>query len=321
VTISDRRRGHHVAVLVAVATGRLIVTAIVVGAVAAVTVLADFGARARAADAATVYHLRRATRWAALLVLVIALAVVWRVFAGRVGLVIGLFAAGLGLALQQVVSSLFGWVNILSGRIFRVGDRISMGGVEGDVLDLTPLRTKVLEMGRPVELGSEGEASPPWVGGRQYTGRIVSISNNATFTGPVYNYSAIFEFIWEELTLPIPYRADWREAERILLEEVRDVSSSAEAEEAIKAMTSRYPVPRTEVEPRVFIRATDNWMELAARFVVPVRTARTVKSDLTRRVWERFQDAGIEIASATAEVTVMTAEMQKADSAASSPPS
>jgi small-conductance mechanosensitive channel len=86
-------------------------------------------------------------------------------------------------------------------------------------------------------------------------------------------------------------------------------------------MTSRYPVPRTEVEPRVFTRATDNWMELAARFVVPVRTARAVKSELTRRVWERLQEAGIEIASTTAEVTLVSPEMRKADSAASSPPS
>lgn len=307
--------------IVAVATGRLLATAVVVGVVAAVNILVELVARARAADAATRYHLRRATRWAALLLLVVALAIVWRVFAGRVGLVIGLFAAGLGLALQQVVSSLFGWVNILSGRIFRVGDRISMGGVEGDVIDLTPLRTKVLEMGRPVELGSEDEASPPWVRGRQYTGRIVSISNNATFTGPVYNYSAIFDFIWEELTLPIPYRADWHAAERILLEEVEAVSSSADAQHAIAEMTRRYPVPRTEVEPRVFVRATDNWIELAARFVVPVRTARRVKSDLTRRVMERLDEAGIGVASATAEVKLLTPEAQKADSAASSPPS
>jgi len=320
VTIFVRPSGHDVAVLLA-DTSQLVSTAIAVAAAVGVVVAVTLLVSAREQDAATRYHLRRATRWAVVILLVIALAVIWRPFGGRIGVVVGLFAAGLGLALQQVVSSLFGWINILSGRIFRVGDRISMGGVEGDVIDLTPLRTKVLEMGRPVELGSEDEASPPWVRGRQYTGRIVSISNNATFEAPVYNYSAIFEFIWEELTLPIPYRADWREAERILLEEVQEVSSSADAERAMETMTSRYPVPRTEVEPRVFVRATDNWMELAARFVVPVRTARRVKSDLTRRVMERFQEAGIEIASATADVTVFTPEKQKADSAASSPPS
>lgn len=46
-------------------------------------------------------------------------------------------------------------------------------------------------------------------------------------------------------------------------------------------MARRYPVPRAEVEPRVYAMATDNYLELSARFVVPVRTARTVKDGLT----------------------------------------
>ena len=82
-------------------------------------------------------------------------------------------------------------------------------------------------------------------------------------------------------------------------------ASGAEgAEEAMRAMTRRYPVPRAELEPRVFARATDNWMELSARFVVPVRTARSVKDAMTRRVWDRLDAEGIEIASETAEVTL-----------------
>ena len=42
-----------------------------------------------------------------------------------------------------------GWFNILSGGIFRVGDRIQMGGVRGDVIDITPLRTKVMVIRSP----------------------------------------------------------------------------------------------------------------------------------------------------------------------------
>ena len=66
-----------------------------------------------------------------------------------------------------------------------------MGGVRGDVIDITPLRTKIMEIGSP----SEGES---WVHGRQYTGRIVAVSNKATFSEPVFNYSAAFEYIREE---------------------------------------------------------------------------------------------------------------------------
>jgi hypothetical protein len=67
-------------------------------------------------------------------------------------------------------------------------------------------------------------------------------------------------------------------------------------------MTARYPVPRTELDPRVVVRSTDSWMELSARFLVPVRTARTAKDELTRRVHARLERGGIEIGTETAEV-------------------
>jgi small-conductance mechanosensitive channel len=54
----------------------------------------------------------------------------------------------------------------------------------------------------------------------------------------------------------------------------------------------------------VFVRATDNWAELSARFVVPVRNARAVKDALTRRVLGRFAEESITVASTTQDVTV-----------------
>jgi small-conductance mechanosensitive channel len=99
---------------------------------------------ARGSDRATRYHVRRAAHFGALLAALIAVLAVWHAFAGRAGVVIGLFAAGIAFAMQEVIGALFGWVNILSGRIYRVGDRIELAGVQGDVLDITPLRTKIL---------------------------------------------------------------------------------------------------------------------------------------------------------------------------------
>ncbi len=276
--------------------GRLVTTLAVVVVATAVAPIAGRLVASRFSDNASRYYGRKFTRYAVGTITFIVLAVVWRAFAGRLGVVFGLAAAGVAFAMQEVIGAVAGWLNILSGGIFRVGDRIQMGGVRGDVIDITPLRTKVMEIGS-TDAGT-------WVKGRQYTGRIVAISNKATFTEPVFNYSSSFEFIWEELTLPVPYDADWRQAEKILGEEVERVSASESARAAINAMVSRYPVARTEVEPRVFVRATDNWNELSARFIVPVRSARLVKDRLTRRVLDRFGRAGIRIASETSKVTL-----------------
>ena len=259
----------------------------------------------RIEDPTSRYYARKVVRWGTFVVALIPIAIIWKAFAGRVGVVLGLVTAGLAFAMQEVIGALAGGVNILFGRIFSVGDRIEMGGVRGDVIDVTPMRTKVMEIG-----SADGTS---WVKGRQYTGRVVTISNKATFTDPVFNFSTGFEFIWEELTVPIPHDADWEAAEKILQEEVERISASSGARDAMTAMTRRYPVPRTEVIPRVFLRSTDNWMELSARFVVPVRTARSMKDQLTRRVSERLDAADIPIASATMAITVSQDEGAAAD--------
>ena len=269
----------------------IVAIAIVVG-----TVVGRVSSR-RVEDRYRSYYARKIVHYVVATSTVIGLGILWRPFAGQLGLVLGLMAAGIVIGLQDLISSLAGWFNIQSGSIFRVGDRVDVGGVRGDVIDITLLRTKVMEIGSGLDNDS-------WIRGRQYTGRIVAIANKATFAGPVFNFSASFEFIWEEVMIPIDYRDDWHGAERIMTEEAQRVSSSAEAAQAIARMIQRYPFARTEVEPRVFINATDNYLELAARFVVPVRSARLVKDGLTRRVLDRLAMEGIPIASATQNLTL-----------------
>jgi small-conductance mechanosensitive channel len=277
--------------------GRLVTSVLVVlGGVVAAMVASRVLAR-RADDALSRYYGRKVVRYVAAVAVLLVLAAVWRAFAGRIGVVLGFATAGVAFAMQEAIGALAGWFNIVSGRIFRVGDRIQMGGVRGDVIDITPLRTKVMEIG-------SASAGDSWVRGRQYTGRIVAISNKATFTEPVFNYSAAFQFIWEELSLPLAYGDDWETAEVILQEEVARASASAGAQRAIDEMTRRYPVPRAEIEPSVYVQASDDYVTLSARFVVPVRTARTVKDEVTRRVLDRLGEAGISVASSTLDVNV-----------------
>jgi small-conductance mechanosensitive channel len=283
--------------------GRLVTSAAVIVLAIPLAALVGGVVARRAEDPYRGYYLRKAARYVVLAVVLVVLAVLWRPFAGRIGVVLGLAAAGVAFAMQEVIGALAGWVSILSSRQFGVGDRIQMAGVRGDVLDITPLRTKLLEIGS----GSDRDS---WVRARQYTGRIVSISNKAVFNEPVYNSSAAFDYLWEEMTLPVPYQQDWRLAEHILREEAEQASASAGAQQAIAQMRRRYPVGRADIEPRVFARATDNWIELSARFVVPVRDARRVKDVMTRRVLDRFERAGLSVASATQDVTVRPAETE-----------
>jgi small-conductance mechanosensitive channel len=144
-----------------------------------------------------------------------------------------------------------------------------------------------------MEIGSAGGST--WVQGGQYTGRVVTVSNKASFTEPVYNYSSYFEYIWEELEVAVPHHGDWQGASEILEREARRQSASEGARQAMSDVRRRFPVPAAEVEPRVFASADSDFMRLAVRFVVPIRSARTVKDDVTRRIHSSLERAGIEI--------------------------
>ena len=277
--------------------GKAVVTIAIAVVALLVAQTASWVVHHRVQDPTSRYYARKLVRAIVLVVALIAIAIVWRAFAGRAGVVLGLLTAGVAFAMQEVIGALAGGANILFGSIFSVGDRIEMGGVRGDVIDVTPLRTKVMEIGSATD-------ERAWVKGHQYTGRIVTISNKATFTGPVFNYSAGFEYLWDEVAVGIGYDADIETAERILLEEAQRVSGTKDAEAAITAMARRYPVPRADVEPRVFVRTTDSWVELSARFVVPIRTARLHKDQFTRRVLSRLAEAGIAVSYPTVDTII-----------------
>ncbi len=131
----------------------------------------------------------------------------------RLATALGLVSAGIAFALQKVITALAGYFVILRGNTFTVGDRIMMGGVRGDVIALGFIQTTIMEMGQPPPVQTDEPAM--WVQSRQFTGRIVTVSNSQIFDEPVYNYTRDFSYIWEEIHVPITYKADRHAAEKI----------------------------------------------------------------------------------------------------------
>jgi small-conductance mechanosensitive channel len=215
---------------------------------------------------------------------------------------LGLVTAGLAFALQKVVTAVAGYLVILRGKTFNVGDRIAMGGVRGDVIALGFTQTTIMEMGQPPAV--QGADPAMWVQSRQYTGRVVTVSNAKIFDEPVYNYTHEFPYLWEEMSLPIHYTADRDRAERVLLDVVgRHAVRSDELDAAaIDELKRRYFLDRLGTQPRVYYRLTDNWLELTVRFVVRDRGIREVKDAISRDLLKELAAAGIGLASATFEV-------------------
>lgn len=232
-------------------------------------------------------------------VLVLGLVSIWVTPNTDITTGVGLISAGLAFALQQVITSLAAYFVILRGDTFGIGDRITLGGVRGDVVRLGFLKTTIMEMGQPPAVSDSDPAI--WVNSRQYTGRLVTVTNGVIFTDPVYNYTREFPYLWEEMVLPIAYTDDRQLVEQILLRAARDhaVVDDQRANDAFESMRRRYALAPTSLNPSVYWRITDNWVELSLRFLVPHRGVRTIKDLMTRDILAGLDEAGIGIASAT----------------------
>jgi small-conductance mechanosensitive channel len=217
----------------------------------------------------------------------------------RLATALGLVTAGLAFALQKVVTAVAGYMVIMRGRVFGVGDRIVMGGVRGDVIGLDFTKTMIMEMGQPPPVQNADPAM--WVRSRQYTGRIVTVSNARIFDEPVYNYTRDFPYLWEEITLPIPYTADRQRAEAILLEvadrhtcEIQKLGTDDRAE-----LMRRHSMRSTDMAPKVYWRMTDNWLDMSVRFIALDHGIRDLKDAISRDILAAFDRERIGLASAT----------------------
>ena len=211
---------------------------------------------------------------------------------GNFAVFIGILGAGIAFASQEVIGSFAGYLNIVTGNLYHIGDRVRIGDVVGDVMDITLLRTTLMEIGE-------------WVKADQYTGRVVSVANRMVFAAPVFNYTQHWHYLWDEITIPITYDSDWRHAVELMLEHGHGYTSRLQPQAAteLRAMAELYPLHDTVTEPLLYVVMTDNWIEITLRYVVEARERREVKGQLHRDLLQRFEaEADITVASATFEI-------------------
>ena len=217
---------------------------------------------------------------------------IWLGVGSSFAVAMGVLGAGIAFASQEVIGSFAGYLNIVTGNLFHIGDRVRIGQVVGDVLDISTLRTTVMEIGE-------------WVRAEQYTGRIVSIANRVVFSDPVFNYTQHWPYVWDEITLPITYQSDWRRAGEIMLEHGQESTAHLQvpARAELNEMIERYPLHDSPVGPLLYIVMTDNWVEMTMRYVADAREWRTVMAQLHRELLQHFEaESDISVASATFEI-------------------
>jgi small conductance mechanosensitive channel len=186
---------------------------------------------------------------------------------------VGLFGLALSWALQAPIESFTGWLLNSFRSYYRVGDRIGVGDVFGDVARIDFLTTTVFEAGGP---GKRVQAA-------QNTGALVTFPNLEVLRSNIVNYTRDFPYVWDELTVAVANESDLAVAVRVLEETADRVVGHAMADAAAEyaRVLARARLDwDVAARPQVFASARDAWTDLTIRYVVPAREMRRWSSRL-----------------------------------------
>jgi small-conductance mechanosensitive channel len=232
--------------------------------------------RRRVLDVRAQYNWRKAITYSIVLIGFILIGRIWIAEFGALATFLGLLSAGIAIALRDLLVDMAGWLFIVWRRPFSAGDRISVVGHAGDVIDQRLFQFTLLETGTITGAG-------------QSTGRIIHIPNGKVFTEPVINYTRGFQYLWNEIPVTVTFESNWRAAKEILSEIAHDKAEhlSEDAERRVRQAAQEFMIFYTKLTPNVYTDVVDYGVRLTIRYLVEPRRRRGSEEVL----WEAILDA------------------------------
>jgi small-conductance mechanosensitive channel len=192
----------------------------------------------------------------------------------------GFITAGIAVGLQAVLLSVAAYFFIIGRYGIRVGDRISVAGITGDVVDIGLVRLYL------IELAGTGLDFYP-------TGRIVVFSNSVLFqTGtPLFKQIPGTEYAWHEVVVMIAPDGNHKAAQEKLVAAVNAVYSQyrEEIERQHYAIQRHVDIQVEVPRPEARLQFADAGLELLVRYPVEIRKAPDIDEEMTRKVLDLIE--------------------------------
>jgi small-conductance mechanosensitive channel len=187
----------------------------------------------------------------------------------------GLITAGIAVALQNVILAIAGYFFLVGKYGVRVGDRVQISGVTGNVVDIGLVRLHLME------LASTGND-------RQPTGRVVVFSNSIVFqpTASFFKQIPGTNFVWHEVTLILSPDSDYHQAEERMLGAVNKVYAtySSSMEEQHRHMEQSFALAVDVPQPRSRLRLTQTGLEVVIRYPLELEKSAEIDDQISREL-------------------------------------
>ncbi|MFB3814434.1 MAG: mechanosensitive ion channel domain-containing protein [Terriglobales bacterium] len=232
-------------------------------------------------DARRRYQLLLVRRIALWFVIAIIVAFAFATELGSLATFAGLITAGVAVALQNVILSIAGYFFLIGRYGVRVGDRVQIAGVTGEVVDIGLVRLHLME------LGSGGAAAQP-------TGRVVVFSNSVVFqpTGAFFKQIPGTNFVWHEITLTLAPESNYRAVEERLVGAVDRVFSEYRDQIEGQRRNIEKTIGHLSVKslgPQSRLKVTQSGLEVSIRYPVEFDSAAAIDDRITRELLDAIE--------------------------------
>jgi len=188
----------------------------------------------------------------------------------------GLVSAGIAITLKDLFASIAGWIFLMIRKPLSIGDRIEVGNLKGDVIDIRLFKFTIMEIGN-------------WVDSDQSTGRVIHIPNSYILNQTIANYSRGFQFIWDEIPVLLTFESHWKEAKKILIRIAQEHTAhlSKSAEKRVRAASRKFMIHYSNLTPTVYTSVQDSGVLLTIRYLCDPRSRRGQREI----IWEDILNA------------------------------
>ena len=217
---------------------------------------------------------------------VLCLLLIWNDYIQNFMTLISVISAAMTIALREVIVNFFSGLYIKIKRPFKVEDRIQIGDIKGDVMNISTFGFDILEVSNDKENG-------------QSTGIVVSFPHSIILSTPVKNISKGFKYIWNELTIKIDFKADLVKNKQEIYKIVNSIetikSIPRKMKNQIREIGAESRVYFNKYDPIIYTKIVDDHIELTVRYLMHPKKARYVESVIWNKIYESYQEKRIQL--------------------------
>jgi len=231
----------------------------------------------RVQDLKQKHYGRRAVLYLATLLFLMIAAMIWLKELRSMTMVFSVIGAGAVIALQDLILSIAGWLYIVIRKPYDTGDRVEIGDLKGDVINIGMFQTQLLELGN-------------WVDSDQSTGRLAMVPNNMVFRNKIYNYTRGFEFIWNEISVVVTFESDFERGKEIMLSHANKEADKlpGTVAEKIRRMSRKYLIYYEKYTPIVYTKIVDSGIKLTLRYLCEAKKRRSTQDEISLAILTDF---------------------------------